>query len=238
MFGATHKLLETLLQQGTIDAVRIDHPDGLFDPARYFEMLQELAVHAWHVEPSKAGEPPRRPLYSCRREDRLRPGSAPAPLGRSRHDGLQLSQRSQRPLREQCARPTHAPHIRKLTGRLEPFEDVVYASNRLIMETGMASELNVLAHMLNRIGKGNRRSRDFTLESLRDVITEVVACFPVYRTYVDERGWTAEDRAIVEQAIARARRRNPAMESSLFDFFREGGTGEGRRRSAETRQSS
>ena len=109
----------------------------------------------------------------------------------------------------------------KLTGHLEPFEDVVYASKRLIMETGMASELNVLAHMLNRIGKGNRRSRDFTLESLRDVITEVVACFPVYRTYVDEQGWTAEDRAIVEQAIARARRRNPAMESSLFDFFRE-----------------
>ena len=49
----------------------------------------------------------------------------------------------------------------------------------------------------------------------------MVACFPVYRTYVDERGWTAEDRAIVEQAIARARRRNPAMERSLFDFFRE-----------------
>ena len=67
---------------------------------------------------------------------------------------------------------------------------MVYASKRLIMETGMASELNVLAHMLNRIGKGNRRSRDFTLESLRDVIAEVVACFPVYRTYVDEQGWT------------------------------------------------
>ena len=75
--------------------------------------------------------------------------------------------------------------------------------------------------MLTGSAKGNRRSRDFTLESLRDVITEVVACFPVYRTYVDEHGWTAEDRAIVEQAIARARRRNPAMESSLFDFFRE-----------------
>ena len=49
----------------------------------------------------------------------------------------------------------------------------------------------------------------------------MVACFPVYRTYVDEQGWTADDRAIVERAIARARRRNPAMERSLFDFFRE-----------------
>ena len=85
----------------------------------------------------------------------------------------------------------------------------------------MASELNVLAHALERIAESNRRSRDFTLDSLRDAITEVVACFPVYRTYVDEQGWTPEDRAVVERAIARARRRNPAMESSLFDFFRE-----------------
>src|SRR6185436_10178264 len=57
--------------------------------------------------------------------------------------------------------------------------------------------------------------------SLRDVITEFIACFPVYRTYVDERGWTTEDRAVVVRVIARARRRNPAMESSLFDFLRE-----------------
>ena len=56
---------------------------------------------------------------------------------------------------------------------------------------------------------------------MREVITEVVACFPVYRTYVDVEGWTPSDRAVVELAIARARRRNPAMEASLFDFFRE-----------------
>ena len=221
VFGATHKLLETLLQDGTIDAVRIDHPDGLFDPARYFDMLQQLAVRAWHVEPSKGSEPPRRPLYVV--AEKIVSGQEALPHRWAVHgttgynylndlNGLFVNSAHGRRMRRTYA---------KLTGRLEPFEDVVYASNRLIMETGMASELNVLAHMLNRIGKGNRRSRDFTLESLRGVITEVVACFPVYRTYVDEQGWTAEDRAIVEQAIARARRRNPAMESSLFDFFRE-----------------
>ena len=90
-----------------------------------------------------------------------------------------------------------------------------------MMTTAMASELTVLAHMLDRIGENNRRSRDFTLDSLGDAIAEVVACFPVYRTYVDEQGWRAEDRAVIARAIARARRRNPAMESSLFDFFRE-----------------
>ena len=109
----------------------------------------------------------------------------------------------------------------KLTGRTEPFADVLYVSKRLIMETGMASELTVLAHEFERIAESNRRSRDFTLEALKDAITAVVACFPVYRTYVDACGWTPEDRASVEQAIVRARRRNPAMESSLFDFLRE-----------------
>jgi (1->4)-alpha-D-glucan 1-alpha-D-glucosylmutase len=89
------------------------------------------------------------------------------------------------------------------------------------MKTAMASELSVLAHMLDRIAESNRGSRDFTLESLRDAITEVVACFPVYRTYVDERGWTPEDRAVVVRAVTRARRRNPAMEASLFDFLLE-----------------
>ena len=68
---------------------------------------------------------------------------------------------------------------------------MLYASKRLIMETAMASELTVLTHMLDRIAESSRKSRDFTLDSLREVITEVVACFPVYRTYVDEDGWIA-----------------------------------------------
>ena len=85
----------------------------------------------------------------------------------------------------------------------------------------MASELTVLTHMLDRSAQSSRMSRDFTRDSLREVIAEVVACFPVYRTYVDEDGWIPEDRAVLERAIARARRRNPAMEASLFDIFRE-----------------
>jgi (1->4)-alpha-D-glucan 1-alpha-D-glucosylmutase len=109
----------------------------------------------------------------------------------------------------------------KLTGRQESFDDQLYESKRLIMDTSMASELTVLAHMLDRIGESNRRSRDFTLNSLRDALVEVVAGFPVYRTYVDEQGWTPDDRAAVERAIVRARRRNPAMDATIFDFLRE-----------------
>jgi (1->4)-alpha-D-glucan 1-alpha-D-glucosylmutase len=121
--------------------------------------------------------------------------------------------------------PANARRMRRIyakhTGRTQSFDDLLYETKRLIMDTSMASELTVLAHMLDRIGESNRRSRDFTLPSLRDALEEVVACFPIYRTYVNEQGWVPEDRAAVERAIVRARRRNPAMDSSIFDFFRE-----------------
>ncbi len=224
VFDATHGLLGQLIRDGTVHAVRIDHPDGLFDPARYFVMLQDLASCALGVEagpPGESQEPTPRPLYVV--AEKILSGTEHLPRGWAVHgttgynflndlNGLFIDTAQARRTRRVYA---------KLTGHTEPFDDVLYASKRLIMATAMASELNVLAHMLARIGESNRKSRDFTLESLRDVITEVVACFPVYRTYVDGRGWTAEDRAVVARAIARARRRNPAMESSLFDFFRE-----------------
>jgi (1->4)-alpha-D-glucan 1-alpha-D-glucosylmutase len=222
VFEETHRLLAALLAGGTVQAVRVDHPDGLFDPARYFCMLQDLAARAWNLtrEPDRDGRPDR-PLYVP--GEKILSGREELPRRWAVHgttgynylndlNGLYIDEGQARQLRRAYT---------KLTGRSEPFDDVLYRSKRLIIETAMASELTVLTHMLDRIAESSRKSRDFTRDSLRDVIMEVVACFPVYRTYVDEDGWTPEDRAVVERAIARARRRNPAMESSLFDFFRE-----------------
>ena len=213
VFESTHDLLGRLLADGSVQGVRIDHPDGLFDPQRYFEMLQDLATR---VTPGDTG-----PLYVL--AEKILSGPEKVPSSWPVHgttgynylndlNGLFINEAQGRRVRRIYG---------KLTGRIEPFEDVLYDAKRLIMQTAMASELNVLAHALDRIGESNRRSRDFTLESLREAITEVVACFPVYRTYVDHQGWTPDDRAVVEQAISLARRRNPAMEASLFDFFRE-----------------
>jgi (1->4)-alpha-D-glucan 1-alpha-D-glucosylmutase len=84
----------------------------------------------------------------------------------------------------------------------------------------MAGELSVLSDLLNRISEVDRRTRDFTRQSLRRALGEIVACFPVYRTYVTDTRATAYDRDAIEQAVARARRRNPAMEPTIFDFIR------------------
>jgi (1->4)-alpha-D-glucan 1-alpha-D-glucosylmutase len=221
VFEATHALLSRLLAGGRVNGVRVDHPDGLFDPARYFMHLQELAARTHAPAAPTPAQQARAPLYVV--AEKILSGHERLPSswqvqGTTGYNflndlnGLFVDGSQARRLRRNYA---------KLTGHIDSFEDVLYESKRLIMNTAMASELNVLAHIFDRIGESNRKSRDFTLDSLRDVITEVVACFPVYRTYVDEHGWTPEDRAVVEQAIARARRRNPAMEASLFDFFRE-----------------
>ena len=53
-----------------------------------------------------------------------------------------------------------------------------------VMAVTMSSEINMLARELNRISEMNRRTRDFTLDSLRRALVEFVAYFPVYRTYV------------------------------------------------------
>src|SRR3954447_8434290 len=224
VFDETHRLLGELIRDGKVQGVRVDHPDGLFDPRRYFSMLQQLAANAWGLADGPGRQEsidPNRPMYVV--AEKILSSGEQLPVEWAVHGTTGYNYLND--LNGLFVDPSQARRTRrvygKLTGRNEPFDDVLYATKRLIVSTAMSSELNVLAHMLNRIGEGNRKSRDFTLDSLRDVITEVVACFPVYRTYVDEDGWRPADRAVVSRAIARARRRNPAMESSLFDFFRE-----------------
>jgi (1->4)-alpha-D-glucan 1-alpha-D-glucosylmutase len=217
VFTAIHGLLSQLLRDGVVTGVRVDHPDGLFDPERYFEMLQDLAAQAWGIS-RRSGS---RPLYVVAEKILSGRERLPQSWAVSGTTGYNyLNQQNGVFVDTANARLMRRVYER-LTGHTESFDDLLYLTKRLIMDTSMASELNVLADMLNRISESNRRSRDFTLNSLRDVIVEVVACFPAYRTYVTAEGWTPEDRAVVEQAIVRARRRNPAMDPTIFDFFRE-----------------
>ena len=111
----------------------------------------------------------------------------------------------------------------RLTGSAGPLADHTYTAKRLIMQVSMASEINQLGHHLDSMSERNRLSRDFTLDSLVRAIREMVAAFPVYRTYVgdDGREPSARDRAYIEEAVAEAKRRNPTVNVSIFDFVRD-----------------
>lgn len=203
-FAAMHALVLNLIAEGKVTGLRLDHIDGLFDPADYLKKLQAAAGG---------------PLYLV--VEKILSGGETLPGwptdGTTGYDfandvsRLFVNPRNARPMRETYER---------FTARTDPFSEVVYDCKKLITWTSLAAELNVLAHALNRLSEGDRRARDFTLDSLRETLREVTACFPVYRTYVDPSGVSDSDRQVIDQAIRRARRRNPAMEASAFDFVR------------------
>lgn len=211
VFTATHALLLELVADDLITGLRIDHPDGLLDPEEYFTTLR-----ASIDERGKDG----RPIYLVIEKilghgERLRE-TWPVD-GTTGYNFLNV-------LNGVFVHPAGLNVLRRMYRRFARFSetpaDTAYASKRFMMRTAMASELNVLSRALNRLSEADRRCRDFTLNGLRRAITEVIACFPVYRTYVTERGASPDDAAIVDAAIAEARRRNPVEEPSIFEFIR------------------
>src|SRR5207245_8366879 len=93
---------------------------------------------------------------------------------------------------------------------------------RLVMRISLANEVNVLGNMVDRLSEQNRWFRDYTLEALAWAVRETIACFPVYRTYLEPgKPVSEEDRAVIERAVAAAKRRNPAIEESVFNLLRD-----------------
>jgi (1->4)-alpha-D-glucan 1-alpha-D-glucosylmutase len=225
VFGAVHAVVFRLLGTGQVTGVRIDHPDGLFDPVQYFLDLQSACLHA--LPPAAAdvqefsGDPTDRPYYVVVekilvRDERLRPDWAVH--GTTGYDflnqvnGLFIDASGEVPFQVLYAR---------LTGEPWRFGDVAYLSKKLILDSTMSSELHMLARRLDRVSEQHRWSRDFTLFSLQQALAEVIACFPVYRTYIRAAKNMVgdEDRHHILAALRTAKRRNPAMSESIFDFI-------------------
>ncbi len=224
VFEATHPLVLGLLHSSQAQALRIDHPDGLRDPAAYFIRLQQRAARAGSVAAAAAGnsgataEPA---VYMVIEKilavDEELPGDWPV-HGTTGYDFMNLANGLL--LDGGAARNMLRFHAAFVGGR-QDFDDIVYRCKHLVLRYALASELTVLANQLNRISEGDRHTRDFTLNRLRDALAEVIAWFPVYRTYVAGDGPGATDRAQIEWAVARARRGARAQEVGIFDFLRQ-----------------
>lgn len=211
VFEDTHQLIFALLEAGIVDGLRIDHPDGLYDPRAYFERLQ---AHWLRANPD-AG-----PLYILVEKilathERL-PDEWPV-NGTTGYDFANLAG-AWLVHGEAEARMTRL--YRAFTGRGSDFDEIAWQSKKLVMRISLAAEVSVLAAQLDRIAQLDRHTADFTRSALQDAIVETIACFPVYRTYISERGVSDEDRHIVDWAVSVARKRSPAAEQSAFDFLR------------------
>jgi (1->4)-alpha-D-glucan 1-alpha-D-glucosylmutase len=212
VFEEIHRLVLELAAAGHITGLRLDHIDGLFDPRAYLDRLRAALEKA----PGPDG-----PLSYVAVEKILSDGE---PL---RDDWPVAGTTGYNFLNELNGVFVDGRRAKKLvrgyarfSGQTAPFSDVAYDSKRLLVSTALSSEFQVLVQAVNRLSEADRRSRDFTLASIARALREVVACFPVYRTYISAAGAADWDAHAVDGAIADARRRNPAMESTIFDFLR------------------
>ena len=100
------------------------------------------------------------------------------------------------------------------------FDDLAYQSRKQVVHATMSGDINSLGHQLNRLSERNRHYRDFTLYSLIAAIKELIACFPVYRTYITaEDDPNAHDRRYITRAVRCANQRSPRSSSRVFDFI-------------------
>ncbi len=221
VFEATHRLVLTLAAQGAIDGLRIDHPDGLADPAGYFRRLQSrYAELAGLAPPDDAGSASAKPLYVVAEKIVARHEELPRDWALHGTTGYRFANLVHGVLVDSRARArldrTWDVFVH---GETEDFDRLAWYCRRLVMGGSLAGELTVLASALLRLAREDRRTRDFTLNSLRRALAELVASFPVYRTYIVDAA-SKQDRRFVDWAIGRARRRSLAADASVFDFVR------------------
>jgi (1->4)-alpha-D-glucan 1-alpha-D-glucosylmutase len=225
VFTATHRLILELVGEGKVAGLRIDHPDGLYDPRGYYQALCEALRHAFVQgnggQPDDGNDTPVEPPIYLVVEKILAayehlPQDWPV-NGTTGYDfaavvaGLLV-----------CPDAEHAIDriYTRFTGHRLDFDDLLYGRKKLTINAQLSSELTVLTNLLYGLAQRDRHTRDFTRHGLRDAINEVVACFPVYRTYVTPSRISDEDRRYVTWAVAQAKNHTPAADVTPLDFLR------------------
>ena len=170
LFDHTHVLALRLIEQGTLDGLRIDHIDGLLDPKGYLERLRHQAARPFYLVVEKILA-----HHESLREDWPVEGTT----------GYDFTNLALALLVDPAAEDGLTRANVEFTGERRSFAEIVRTSKIGIMENEMASELNVLARDGARAARQNPHSEDFTQNILQRAIKEVVACFPVYRTDLD-----------------------------------------------------
>lgn len=213
VFAATHAWLREQVRAGRVRGVRVDHPDGLYDPAGYFQALQGLAQRE---------EGPGAGLYVVAEKIVAPEEALPADWAIHGTTGYEFLNAATGLLVDSANARALTDTYQRFTGEKPRYGETVYQAKRLILQSSLASELQVLAHRLARLSERHRHYRDFTLGSLTEALREVIAAFGVYRTYVrpDTLRPDEHDREAVELAVRAARRRNPTAEASVFEFLR------------------
>jgi (1->4)-alpha-D-glucan 1-alpha-D-glucosylmutase len=218
VFDAIHRLLLDLVSTGAVTGLRIDHPDGLYLPSEYFEKLQQRCAKALGIALPKDG----RAIYMVAEKILTGPEALRKDWRLHGTTGYDFANQVTQLLVDSSAEEAITKTFHRFIGHSVPFGHLLYAKKLQVMKLALANDVDVLGNMLDRLSERNRWYRDFTLEALSRTVRETIACFPVYRTYLAPgQPVSEEDRQIIERAVSGAKRRNPAMDESIFNFLRD-----------------
>jgi (1->4)-alpha-D-glucan 1-alpha-D-glucosylmutase len=207
VFRESHGLILKWVREGVLDGLRIDHPDGLLDPSEYFQRLHEAAPESWIVVEKilEPGEvlPEDWPVAGTTGYDFL-----------NRLGGLFID-----PTGEGAITDFYA----SFTGESVDYLAMVREKKLFVLKEMFGSDVNRLVNLLSGVCEGQKRYRDYTRRELTAMVREVIACFPVYRTYVQaERGFVSDaDSRYINEAIEAAKANRPEIGSDLFEFLRD-----------------
>jgi (1->4)-alpha-D-glucan 1-alpha-D-glucosylmutase len=245
VFRTSHRLIFDLVRERKVTGLRVDHADGLYNPSEYFRRLQggcflqaclgalaretlaegareELETRIWsNYHDILAVNPLFKSFFVIGEKILLKGEKLPDEWPIFSDTGYVFANL----VNGLFVDTGNARAFDAIYGRFAKlqmnFPEVVYEKKKLVMQVSMSSEVNTLGHYLNRISEMNRHTRDFTLNSLIKALVEVIAFFPVYRTYITGRDVTDRDRQYVEYAVSKATRKNPALNASIFAFIRD-----------------
>ena len=210
-FTAIHRLVKRLIAAGQLQGLRLDHIDGLRDPAQYFQRLRRLVRDAQGAAP----------FYMVVEKILSEGETLPAFAGVHGTTGYEWMNVISRLLIDGRGLDPLDETWRQLSSRPPRLDPVLIESKRRVLETLLTSEFTVLTRLLARIANGHYSTRDYSEDSLRQALELYVLHFPVYRTYLATAGPTAHDRALITETIARARAEWFAADDGIFDFLHD-----------------
>ncbi|OPZ00137.1 malto-oligosyltrehalose synthase [Bradyrhizobium sacchari] len=211
-FATTHRLVKQLVANGQLQGIRLDHIDGLRDPAQYCQRLRRLVRDA---------QGKTKPFYTVIEKILCEHEKLPHFAGVQGTTGYEWMNVITQVLVDARGLEALDETWRQISNRPPRLAPYVKEAKRRVLETLLTSEFTVLTRLLARIANGHYSTRDFSADSLRQALELYVLHFPVYRTYLTTAGATAHDRKLIEDTIARARAEWFAADEGIFDFLRD-----------------
>jgi (1->4)-alpha-D-glucan 1-alpha-D-glucosylmutase len=212
-FEAIHRLVKKLIAEGTLQGLRLDHIDGLRDPAQYFQRLRRL------IRSAQGGAA--RPFYLVIEKILGGHEDLHAFAGVHGTTGYEWMNAISHVLVDGNGLAPLDEIWRQISNQSPKLEPILKDAKRRVLETLLTSEFTVLTRLLARIASGHYSTRDYAADSLRQALELYVLHFPVYRTYLTSSGSAAHDRALISATIERARADWFAADDGIFDFLRD-----------------